>query len=184
MDHNLGAPIPPNWDVQQCVNGGPGYFGPLATVDLSLLAAQQNDLGYQLGCANSRIQELERELKRKRASDSAFTMASQIDEKLYTIGKGGYPLILADFVISGATRTVFDPLLDKEPELELLFKGGIPPLRISERDYLDDKILIERLSSHTRRQLNRQLTRTKLATLFRDWISRNLSNYFIPLHGG
>lgn len=183
MNNCYGA-IQQNLDVQQCVNGGPGNFGPLATVDLSLLAAQQNDLGYRLGCANSRIQELERELKRKRASDGAFALAIQMEGKTCTVGRRGYPVILADFVISGATRTVFDPLLDKEPELELLFKDGIPPLRISERDYLDDKILIERLSSHTRRQLNWQLTRTKLATLFRDWISRNLSTHFIPLHGG
>lgn len=182
--NNYYGSIPPNLDVQQCMNGGPGCSGPLAVVNLEVLAAQQSKLGYDLGCASSRIQQLERALKQKRESDGAFALAIQMEGKTGTIGRRGEPVILADFVISGATRTVFDSLLDKEPELELLFKGGIPPLRISERDYLDDKVLLERLSSHTRQQINRQLTRTKLATLFRDWISRDLKTQFIPLHGG
>lgn len=184
MNNVYGTNVQPNWDVQQSLNGGPGNFGPLATVDLGLLVAQRNDLGYQLGCANSRIQELERELKRKRASDGAFALAIQMEGKTCTIGRRGYPVVLADFVISGATRTVFDPLLDKEPELELLFNGGIPPLKIGEKDYMDDKVLLERLRSHTRQRIYRQTTRSKLATVFRDSVACNLKTQFIPLHGG
>lgn len=184
MNNVYGTNVQPNWDVQQSLNGGPGNFGPLATVDLGLLVAQQNDLGYQLGCANSRIQELERELKQKRASDGAFALAIQVEGKTCTVGRRGYPVVLADFVISGATRTIFDPLLDKEPELELLFNGGIPPLKIGEKDYMDDKVLLERLRSHTRQRIYRHTTRSKLATVFRDSVACNLKMQFIPLHGG